>query len=272
MRPVMKGAGLVGVAILLTAVVAGAPRVTAAPTPGPANWAVLIEHNSYPDRYPNLPVGYINSTRILTALARRGWSSDHILLLRDNRDPALLRYATGWLAARVRPGDGALLYVAGEYQFFDRDLMWDTTFPALWKRVPTPHRVLIVEACFAERMTAVATGIPGIGLPAVGRDELDWWGFRETDRLIRGGTFTYFLARALESQPADMPLDFTGAFVTAVTNAQEYFRSVIVTTPGALESFHARASFPEHLTTFPNPHLVREAGDPAAPAKATSDP
>jgi hypothetical protein len=272
MRPVMKGAGLVGVAILLSTIMAGTSRVIAAPTPGPTNWAVLIEHNSYPYQYPALTVGYINSTRILTALARRGWSPDHILLLRDNQDPALLRYATGWLAARVRPGDGALLYTAGEYQFFDRDLMWGRTFPALWKRVQTPHRVLIVEACFAERMTAVVTGIPGLGLPAVGRDELDWWGFRETDRLIRGGTFTYFLARALESQPADTPLDFAAAFATAVTDAQVYFRTVIATTPSALKSFHAQGSFPERLTTFPNPHLIREAGDPAVSAKATSDP
>jgi len=121
-------------------------------------------------------------------------------------------------------------------------------------------------------MTTAVMGMPGLGLPAVGRDELDWWGFRETDRLIRGGTFTYFLAHALESQPADTPLDFTGAFVTAVTDAQQYFRTVIVPTPSALKPFHARGSFPEHLTAFPNPHLVREADDPAASPKATSDP
>lgn len=40
---------------------------------------------------------------------------------------------------------------------------------------------------------------------------------RDTDRLIRGGAFTYFLSHALESQPADMLLDFARAFGTAVT-------------------------------------------------------
>jgi len=272
LRQVMKGVGFVGVVILLAAVVMGASRVAAAPTSGPTNWAVLIEYNSYHDQYPDLPVGYINSTRMLTTLARRGWPSDHLLLLRDNQDRAVLHHATGWLAARVRPGDLALLYVAGEYQFFDKDLMWDTTLPALWKRVPTSHRVLIAETCFAERMTAVVRRIPGFGLPAVGRDERDWWGLRDTDRLIRGGAFTYFLAHALESQPADMPLDFAGAFGTAVTSAQAYFRTVIATTPGALDSFHAMGDFPERLATFPNPHLVEETADPVASTRATADP
>ena len=272
MRPVMKGVELVGVAILLLAVVAGAPRVTAAAASGPTSWAVLIEYNLYHDHYPDLRVGYINSTRMLTVLARRGWPADHMLLLRDSQDRAVLRHAIGWLAARVRLGDDALFYVAGEYQFFDRDLMWDMTFPALWKRVPTPHRVLIVETCFAERMTAVVRRIPGFGLPAVGRDERDWWGLRDTDRLIRGGAFTYFLSHALESQPADMPLDFAGAFGTAVTSAQAYFRTVIATTPGALDSFHAMGDFPERLATFPNPHLVEEIADPVASTRATTDP
>jgi hypothetical protein len=89
--------------------------------------------------------------------------------------------------------------------------------------------VLIVETCFASRLTAAVTGIPGLGLPAVGRH-------------------------------------FAGAFVTAVAGAQEYFHTVIATTPRALASFHARNSYPEHLATFPNPRLTQE------PERAPSDP
>ncbi len=268
----MKGARVLGVAVLLTIMLAGFSRVAAAPMPAPATWAVLIESNSYHGTYANLPVGYINSRRMLTTLVRRGWPSDHILLLRDSQDRAVLQHATAWLAARVRPDDLVLLYVAGEYQFFDKDLMWNSTFPGLWKGVPSAQRVLIVEACYAERLTAAVAGIPGVALPAVGRNELDWWGLRETDRLIRGGTFTYFLANALERQPADKPVDFTAAFATAVAAAQEYFRTVIATTPGALNSFHAMGDFPERLATFPNPHLLEEAGDAAAVAEATRHP
>src|ERR1700740_1271511 len=98
MRQVVKGVGFVRGAILLITVIMGASRVAAAPTSGPTNWAVLIEYNSYHDEYPDLPVGYINSTRMVTALARRGWPSDHLLLLRDAQDRALLPHAIGWLA------------------------------------------------------------------------------------------------------------------------------------------------------------------------------
>jgi len=209
---------------------------------------------------------------MLTTLVRRGTPADHVLLLRDSSDVTLLRQATGWLAARVRPGDVALLYVAGEYQFFDKDLKWETTFPMLWKRLPTSQRVLIVEACYAERLTEAVKGIPGLALPAVGRDELDWWGLRATGPLIRGGTFTYFLAHALLWQPVDDPLDFTAAFATAVASAQEYFRTVIATTPGALDSFHAMGGFPERLATFPNPHPLQELGDTTASVDGTRDP
>jgi hypothetical protein len=268
----MKGSRLASLTVFLAAMVAGPSCVTATPRPAPAGWAVVVEYNSYAGRYSDLPVGYVNSARIVTALVRRGWPPDHILLVRDSQDRAVLRHSVGWLASRVRPGDVALLYIAGEYQFFDGELTWGATFPRVWKQLSTSHRVLIVETCFAERLTAAVTGIPGLGLPAVGRDELDWWGLRDTGRLLRGGTFTYFLARALESQPVDIPPDFAAAFVTAVAGAQAYFRTVISTTPGALGSFHARGSYPERMTAFPNPHLIREIGAPAAAEQATGDP
>ena len=262
----MRWCRLAGIAVLLSAVLSAPRWGTAASVSAPAAWAALVEHNSYDGRYDDLPVGYINSARILTVLIRRGWPPEHILLVRDSPDHATVHRAAEWLAAHVRPEDTALLYVAGEYQFFDRDLKWGATLPPLWRRIETSHRVLIVETCFAGRLTAAVTGIPGLGLPAVGRDELDWWGLRNADRLIQGGSFTYFLARALDSQPGGAPLDFAGAFVTAVAGAQEYFHSVIVTTPRALASFHARNSYPEHLTTFPNPRLTQE------PERAPSDP
>jgi len=268
----MKWCRLAGIAVLLSAVLAAPRWGAAAPVAAPAGWAVVVEYNSYGGRYSDLPVGYINSARMVTALVRRGWPPDHILLVRDSPDRAMLRRSLGWLASRVRPGDVALFYIAGEYQYFDRELMWDTVLREVWKQVSTPHRVLIVETCFAERLTAAVAGIPGLGLPAVGRDELDWWGLRETGGLIRGGTFTYFLARALESQPGGISPDFPAAFVTAVADAQAYFRTVIMTTPGALRAFHARGSHPEGMTVFPNPHLVQGAGAPAAPETTTSDP
>jgi hypothetical protein len=124
--------------------------------------------------------------------------------------------------------------------------------------------VLIVESCFAGLLTAAVTGIsPGSDFRRSDRDELDWWGRGNADRLIHGGSFTYY---ALDSQPAGAPLDFAGAFVTAFAGAQEYFHTVIATTPRALASFHARNSYPEHLATFPNPRLIQE------PERAPSDP
>lgn len=257
----MRRAGLPVAAVLIAAVLA-APRLGAAMLPAsPSVWAVLVEDNSYGGKYPDLSVGYVNSTRILAALTALGWPSDHILLVRDNLDRGMLRYATGWLAEHVRPGDTALLYVAGEFQYFAEDLSWNAAFPGLWRRIVTPRRVLIVETCFAEQLTAAAAGVDGLGLPAVGRDELDWWGLRESGSVIRGGSFTYFLAHALVSQQAETAPDFPAAFRTAVAGAQEYFHTVVAKMPSALNSFHIRGRYPERFATFPNPRLLRNAED-----------
>ncbi len=222
----------------------------------------MIENDWYTGRYANLPVGYANSTRMLTLLLRRGWSSDHILLVRDNLDPTLLGRTLGWLADRVRPGDTAVLYIAGEYEFFAHDLNWGTALPLLWSRIPTTHRVLIVQTCFAERLAEAVREIPGIALPAVGRDERDWWGLLKTDPFIHGGTFTYYLIRALEDQPQDDPLAWDAAFATAVAGVQTYFRTVVFRDPNALDVFHRMGDHPEHLDRFPNPHLVVGGGSP----------
>ncbi len=232
----------------------------------------MIENNSFSGRHPDLPVGYVNSTRMLTALIRRGWPSDHILLVRDSLDRNLLAHTLAWLAARVHPGDTALLYVAGEYQFLDGDLKWEAMFPALWNEVPTSHRVLIIETCFAERLTAVVRNIPGLALPSVGRNEWDLWGLPQTDRIIQGGAFTYFLARALEKQPQDLPLAFGAAFAEAVANAQAYFRTVISSSRVVLDSFHAMGEYPERLATFPNPHLSGSNDESSASALGTVNP
>jgi hypothetical protein len=246
--------------LLLVAVLAGPQYVASASPPSASGWAVLIENDWYTGRYANLPVGYANSTRMLSLLLRRGWSPDHILLVRDNLDPTLLGRTLSWLADRVRPGDTAVLYIAGEYEFFARDLQWGATFPGLWSRIPTTHRVLVVQTCFAERLAEVVREIPGIALPAVGREERDWWGLRKTDPFIHGGTFTYYLTRALEDQPQDDPLEWDAAFAAAVAGVQTYFRTVVFRDPGALDVFHKMGEHPEHLDRFPNPHLIVGTG------------
>lgn len=260
----MSGIRRLRVALLLVLVIA-APRAVAAPAPAPAGWAVLMEHNTFHGRYADLPVGYINSTRMLTALMRHGWPADHILLIRDVHSPKVLSDAVGWLASHARPGEPAVFYVAGEYRFLERDLGWEATFPRLWQSIPTSQRVLIVETCYAERLTDAVSSVSGLGLPAVGRQELDWWGVRDRGGLIRGGTFTYFLAGALAAQP-DGALDFAEAFAQAVAGAQEYFRTMIAPTPGALGAYHAHGSFPEREPTFPNPRLAHGPDNSASPA------
>lgn len=270
----MKWLRILGAVVLLAAMAAGVPPVppaSAASPSSPSGWAVLIENNSFGGQYSDLPVGYINSTRMLTALIRRGWPPDHILLVRDNLDRDLLAHTLAWLAARVHPEDTALLYIAGEYQFLDRDLRWGAKFPALWNGVPTSHRVLIVETCFAERLTEMVKDIPGLALPAVGRNEWDVWGLPQADRIIQGGAFTYFLTRALEKQPQDLPPAFGAAFTDAVADAQAYFRTVIFSTRGVLDAFHAAGEYPERLATFPNPHLSGSDDESSASALRTID-
>jgi hypothetical protein len=253
----MKWLQVAAVAALLTTLPGGYAGVSAAPARA-AGWAVLMENDSYAGRHRELPVGYVNSTRMLHVLARRGWPADHILLIRDNLDPEVLSKALAWLAAHVLPGETALLYVAGEYQFFAHDLRWSADVPALWRRVPTTSRVMILETCFAERLADAARGMPGVVLAAVGRNEWDWWGLRDGGVLMRGAPFTYFLAHALEEQPLDAPLDFDAAFTQAAVASQASFRDVISTTPGGLDAFHAMNAYPERLGVFPNPRLIGE--------------
>jgi hypothetical protein len=251
----MRGPSLLAV-LLFTAVAASRPCFAALPSPHASAWAVLIEADTYDGQYPDLPVGYVNSTRLLDALIRLGWSPSHILLMRDSDDRDQLARAVDWLATRVQPGDTALLYVAGEYQFFAHDLRWGSMLPGLWRRVPTSQRVLIVETCYAGRLAEAVAGVTGEALPAVGRDEWDWWGLENRGRLIRGAPFTYFLARALEREPEDRPISFAAAFAAAVAETQAYFRTVIAHTPAALVPFHTIGQYPERLPVFPNPHLV----------------
>jgi hypothetical protein len=228
--------------------------------PAPSGWAVLIENDWYGGFYPDLPVGYANSTRMLEALLRKGWPADHILLIRDSLDPNLLQHSLGWLAAHVQSSDTALFYVAGEYYHFANTLKWTSEFRTLWQAIPTSRRVLIAETCFAERLTQAASGIPGIALPAVGRDEWNLWGLRQTDRLIKGGAFTYYLTSALAAQPDGAPLAFAAAFRHALVEARAYFRAVLGGVPEALAAFHARGAYPEGFSQYPNPHLLEEDG------------
>lgn len=250
----MRVLGACGV-VVLVALLAGGLAGPAFPS-APAGWAVLIEDNWYAGRYPNLPVGYANSTRMLELLVHRGWPPDHIRLLRDDLAPDVLERAVGWLASRVHPGDTALFYAAGEYDYFAGPLRWARTFPALWRRVPTSDRVLIVETCFAERLTAAARGMPGAALPAVGTDEWDLWGLSQGTHVIRGGAFTYFLSKALLAQPPDARLSFPAAFPEAIAQTRAYFRTVVASVPEALAAYHAVGAYPERLPAFPNPHLL----------------
>jgi hypothetical protein len=233
----------------------------------PAGWAVIFENDWYSGRYHGLPDGYRNSTRMLGVLVGRGWPADHILLVRDNLDPRALPRALRWLAVHVRPGDTALLYVAGEYEFLARDLEWARTVPPLWRRVRTSRRVVIVESCFAERLASAVRTIPGMALPAVGADEWDLWGFHATGPLIQGGAFTYYLARALEQEPRDAPLAFGPAFADAVVETRAYFRTVVMNDPVARDAYHAVGAFPERLAQFPNPHLIRGESDVSMAAR-----
>jgi hypothetical protein len=246
------------VMILLLALAGPRDVASASPAP-PSGWAVLLENNWYGGLYPDLRVGYVNSTRMLNALVRRGWPADHILLVRDTLGPNSLQRSLGWLAAHVRDGETALFYIAGEYYFFANTLRWNSEFRALWRALPTSRRVLVAETCFAERLTRAASGIPGIALPAVGPDEWNLWGLRPTGGLIQGGAFTYFLAGALEAQSDGAPLAFAPAFREALAAARTYFRAVLTLAPEALAVFHTRGAFPERLVQFPNPHLLEDA-------------
>jgi hypothetical protein len=152
-------------------------------------WAVLAEKNDYGDVdiLGELPVDFINTSRLHQMLEDVGWAPDHIRELRDF-DRETLADGLDWLAANADEDDIVFVYVGAHGGFYlpeetvELDPLsrirtdmakWDEFFPVEWKQIPSHRRVLVTDSCFAARYTDAISEDPSpyISVAAVAGDE-----------------------------------------------------------------------------------------------------
>jgi len=71
--------------------------------------AVLLEMNDFPEGWSDLPVGFINSQRMQTALFSLGWENDSIYPVKGNLSMQVVQEAVEWLSNSTDSDDIELL-------------------------------------------------------------------------------------------------------------------------------------------------------------------
>jgi hypothetical protein len=239
-------------------------------------WAVLAEKNDYGDIdiLGDLPVDFINTSRLRQMLEDVGWAPDHIRELRDF-DRETLADGLDWLAANADEDDIVFVYVGAHGGFYlpeetvGLDPMsrirtdmakWDEFFPVEWKQIPSHRRLLVTDSCFAARYTSAISDEPSpyISVAAVAGDEGIWWGLEEEGLPIIGSVFTHYFAAAFANPEADTDADglISVQEAASLAEAQQraYMHDVVLAVPRFVESFHRVGVSPEKDPAYP--HVV----------------
>lgn len=242
------------------------PPPTATPTPtatagdGVVNgWAVLAERDYYSEyEMSDLPVDYINISRVHQLLLDLGWQEDRIRELREFGQQDL-REALEWLADHADEDDVVYFHVSAHGLFLHRGVHWSTFFPANWTEVPSQRRVLVVNACRAAIFTGAVNDDPRphLSVAATGRDEDGWAGLEEEGLPIIGEVFTYYFVAAFDDPDADLDSNGAVSVQEATLYAEEqqrtYMHEVVFAVPEFLEMFQ-KAGFPTDDPEYP--HVV----------------
>ena len=209
-------------------------------------YAVLMEVNTHPESYGDIPIDFIHIAWLTELLRGFGWAQDHFLVKRDTEvtQDALIE-AVDWLAERADSDDLIVFLVTAHGSFIKNELLWNLTFPDLWAGVATSRKLLIVDACHAGEFTSTAaygrvvppaervagTGEPGVALSCVAYDEYGWVGVPEENDPIVGSPFLYYLIPAFQAEAADSNGDgavsVEEAFASATPPTQAYYRDVV---------------------------------------------
>jgi hypothetical protein len=243
---------------------AGTPMFSATNTPELTQgvvegWAVLAEKDYYSDvGMTDLPIDYINVGQMSQLLAELGWQESHVRELRDF-DREDLRQALAWLAGNADEDDVVLLYVSAHGVFLDRVVEWVDFFAADWAAVPSPRRVLVIDACQAALYTAVVADDPQphVSVASVDSDEYGWCGLEEEGLPIIGGVFTHYFAAAFGDSEADADGNGTVSVQEAALHAQDeqrsYMHEVVFAVPEFAESYEEVSSATEDRDY---PHVI----------------
>jgi len=222
--------------------------------------AVLLEMNEFPEGWSDLPVEFINSERMQTALLSLGWQSDHVYIVQDNLTIPVVQEAIEWLANNTDSDDIALLYIFTHGMWMRNVLLWNDWFPVEWEKLDTSKKILMVDTCSAEEFINPIKNDPSshISLACCSADEVAWAGLEEEGLPIIGSVWNYYFTNALCNSSAD--LDSNGfvsieeAFNFSTPLVQQYMNETVFAVPEFLESYHDIGIYPES-DAYPHPAM-----------------
>lgn len=228
-------------------------------------WAVLLEMNEFPEGWSDLPVEFINSERMQTALLSLGWQSDHIYVVHDNLTILVVQETVEWLVNNTDSDDIVLLYIFTHGMWMRNVLLWNDWFPVEWEKLNTSKKILMVDTCSAEEFIKSIKNDPSphISLACCSADEVAWVGLEEEGLPIIGSVWNYYFTNALCNSTAD--LDSNGfvsieeAFNFSTPLVQQYMNETVFAVPEFLESYHDIGIYPENDAY---PHPVMDDGYP----------
>ena len=229
-------------------------------------WAVLLEMNEFPEGWSDLPVEFINSERMKTALFNLGWQSDHVQILHDSLTISAVKEAVEWMMSNTDQDDIALLYVSTHGMWMRNVLQWNDWFPDEWKKLNTSKKILLVDTCSAEEFIDPIRDdmSPHISLACCSADEFSWAGLEEEGLPIIGSVWNYYLTNALCNSSADYDSDgfisIEEAFNFSRPLTQRYMNETVFAVPEFLESYHDIDIHPENYDAYPHP--VMDDGHP----------
>ena len=226
---------------------------------GVDRWAVLLEMNEFPEGWSDLPVGFINSQRMQTALFSLGWENDSIYTVNGSLSMQVVQEAVEWLIDNIDSDDIALLYIFTHGMWMPNVLQWNDWFPLEWEKLNTSKKILMVDTCLAEEFIDPIRDDPSphISLACCSADEVSWAGLEEEGLPIIGSVWNYYFTNALCNASAD--LDFNGfvsieeAFSFSTPLVQRYMNETVFAVPEFLESYHDSDIYPENYDAYPNP-------------------
>jgi hypothetical protein len=221
--------------------------------------AVLLEMNDFPEGWSDLPVGFINSQRMQTALFSLGWENDSIYPVKGNLSMQVVQEAVEWLTNSTDSDDIALLYIFTHGMWMRNVLHWNDWFPLEWEKLNTSKKILVVDTCLGEEFIDPIRDdqSPHISLACCSADEVSWAGLEEEGLPIIGSVWNYYFTNALCNASAD--LDVNGfvsveeAFNFSTPLVQRYMNETVFAVPEFLESYHDIGIYPEDYDAYPHP-------------------
>jgi hypothetical protein len=222
-------------------------------------WVVLLEMNEFPEGWSDLPVEFINSERMQTALLSLGWQSDHIYVVHDNLTISVVQEAVEWLVNNTDSDDIALLYIFTHGMWMRNVLLWNDWFPVEWEKLNTSKKTLMVDTCHAEEFIEPIRDDPSphISLACCSADEVSWAGLEEEGLPIIGSIWNYYFTNALCNSTADLNsngfISIEEAFNFSTPLVQRYMNETVFTVPEFLQSYHNIGIYPENYDAYPHP-------------------